>query len=100
MEPGTLRAEGLGFGDFGSRRIGGIGVCKQGFRDLGFGVESFSDLGLRVHAIFRAILGGFRKVGGTLFWGPYNKDPTTLLHLGYYIRVPYFGKLPFIWGLT
>ena len=20
--------------------------------------------------------GSFRKLGGTLFWGPYNKDPT------------------------
>ena len=28
---------------------------------------------------------------GTLFGGPYNKDPTIL---GYYIRVPYFRKLP------
>ena len=67
-------------------------MCKQGFRDLGFGVESFSDLGLRVHAICRAILGGFRKVGGTLFWGPYNKDPTTLLHLGTMLGSPILGN--------
>ena len=60
MEPGTLRAEGLGFGDFGSRSPINPG-CVQGFRDLGFGVESFSDLGLRVHAIFRAILGVSEK---------------------------------------
>ena len=24
--------------------------------------------------------------GGTLFWGPYNMDPT--IYLGYYIKVP------------
>ena len=23
-----------------------------------------------------AVLGGFRKLGVPLFWGPYNKDPT------------------------
>ena len=28
--------------------------------------------------------GSFRKLGGTLFWGPY---------VGYHIRVPYFRKL-------
>ena len=43
----------------------------------------------------------FPKIRGTLFWGPYNKDPTT--YLGYYIRVPYFRKLPFgvrgIWSV-
>ena len=32
-------------------------------------------------------------MGGTLFWGPYHKDPTVCV--GYYIRVPYFRKLPF-----
>ena len=35
---------------------------------------------------------GVSENWGTLFWGPYNKDPTTL---GYYVRVPYFGKLPY-----
>ena len=35
---------------------------------------------------------------GTLFWGPYNKDPTN--YLGYYIRVPYFRKLPFVHPLA
>ena len=29
------------------------------------------------------------KIRDTLFWGPYNKDPTILR---YYIRVPYFWK--------
>ena len=33
----------------------------------------------------------FPKIWGTLFWGPYDKDPTIL---GYYIRVPYFQKPP------
>ena len=28
---------------------------------------------------------------GTLFWGPFNKDPTIL---GYYIRVPLFSETP------
>ena len=50
----------------------------------------------------------FPKIRGTLFWGPYNKDPTistrTLAlgrhgftvsyYSGYYSRVPYFRKLP------
>ena len=31
----------------------------------------------------------FPKIRGTLFWGPYNKD-----RIIYYIRVPYFRKLP------
>ena len=35
----------------------------------------------------------FPKIGGTLFGGPYNKDPT--IYLDYYIRVPYFRKLPY-----
>ena len=35
----------------------------------------------------------FPKIWSTLFWGPYNKDPT--IYIGYYIRVPYFRKLPF-----
>ena len=35
----------------------------------------------------------FPKIRSTLFWGPYNKDPTTLL--GYHIRVPYFRKLSY-----
>ena len=35
---------------------------------------------------------GVSENRGTLFWGPYNKDPTN--YLGYYIRVPYFQKLP------
>ena len=35
----------------------------------------------------------FPKTGGTLFWCPYNKDPTIIG--GYYIRVPYFRKLPY-----
>ena len=34
---------------------------------------------------------GVSENRGTLFWGPYNKDPT---NLGYYIRVSYFRKLP------
>ena len=33
----------------------------------------------------------FQKIRGTLFWGPYNKDP---YYLGYFLRVPYFRKLP------
>ena len=33
----------------------------------------------------------FPKIRGTLFGDPYNKDPT----VGYYIRVPYFRKLPY-----
>ena len=36
-----------------------------------------------------------KKYHAPLFWGPYNKDPTTL---GYYIRVPYFRKLPYAFG--
>ena len=36
--------------------------------------------------------GSFRKFGGTLFWGPYNKDPTIL---GTTVGVPYFRKLPY-----
>ena len=35
----------------------------------------------------------FPKIRGTLFWGPENKDPS--INLGYYIRVPYFRKLPY-----
>ena len=35
----------------------------------------------------------FPKIRGTLFWGPYHKDPTN--YLGYYNRVPYFRKLPY-----
>ena len=34
----------------------------------------------------------FPKVRGTLFRGPYNKDP---YYLGYYIGVPYFRKPSF-----
>ena len=34
----------------------------------------------------------FPKIRGTVFWGPYNKDPGSY-YLGYYIRVPYFRKL-------
>ena len=34
---------------------------------------------------------GVSKIRGTLFGGPYNKDPT--IYIGYYIRVPYFRKL-------
>ena len=30
----------------------------------------------------------FRKIRGTLFWGPYNR----ILLLGYYIGVPIFGN--------
>ena len=33
----------------------------------------------------------FPTIRGTLFWAPYNRDPTN--YLGYYIRVPYFRKL-------
>ena len=33
--------------------------------------------------------GGFQKIGGTLFWGPYDKDPTIL---GTILGVPYFPK--------
>ena len=32
---------------------------------------------------------GVSEIRGTLFWGPYNKDPT-----GYYIRVPIFSETP------
>ena len=46
---------------------------RVGFRDSGF----------------RDSFGSFRSA---LFWGPCNKDPT---NLGYFIRVPYFRKLPF-----
>ena len=28
-------------------------------------------------SINRSLDGSFRKIRGTLFWGPYNKDPTT-----------------------
>ena len=35
----------------------------------------------------------FQKMRGTLFWGPYSKDPTIL---GYSIGVPYFRKLPYL----
>ena len=35
---------------------------------------------------------GVPKIRGTLFWGPYSKDPT---NSGYYTRVPYFRKLPY-----
>ena len=35
--------------------------------------------------------GGFRKLGGTLLWGPYKEGS---YYLGYYIRVPYFRNLP------
>ena len=41
--------------------------------------------------IRRAHQGVSEKKGGTLCWGPYNKDPTIL---GYYLRVPYFRKPP------
>ena len=37
---------------------------------------------------WRLCMWEFPKIGGTIFWGPYNKD------LGYYIRVSYFRKLP------
>ena len=33
------------------------------------------------------VLWEFPKIGGTLFWGPYSKDPT--------FRVPYFRKRPY-----
>ena len=43
------------------------------------------------HSCFaEASLWDFPKVRGTLFWGPYNKDPTIL---GYYIRVPFGNPL-------
>ena len=44
-------------------------------------------------AVFRASASdvGVSENWGTLFGGPCNKDPTIL---GYYIRVPYFRKLP------
>ena len=37
-------------------------------------------------------MGVFRKLGVPYFRGPYHKDPN---QLGYYIRVPYFRKLPY-----
>ena len=36
---------------------------------------------------------GDSEIRGTLFWGPYNKDPT--IYLRYKIRVPYFRKPPY-----
>ena len=53
----------------------------------------------------------FPKIRGTLFWGPYNKDPTKCYYLGCYIRGPYFRKPPcrplknfkgriFLWGFA
>ena len=36
------------------------------------GVRALGRLGLRVNCLY----GSFRKLGGTLFWGPYNMDPT------------------------
>ena len=36
--------------------------------------------------------------GGTLFWGPYNKDST--YYSGYYSRAPYFRKLGLQEGLN
>ena len=43
-------------------------------------------------------LGVSEHKGGTLFWGPYNKDPTIwgTIYLGYYIG-PY-NKDPTIWS--
>ena len=38
--------------------------------------------------------GSFRKVGGTLFWGPYSKDP---IILGAILGSPNFRKLPDVW---
>ena len=35
---------------------------------------------------------GLSESWGTLFWGPYNTDPT--YSLGYYIRVPIFSETP------
>ena len=34
----------------------------------------------------------FMGVSGTLFWGPYNKDPTIS---GTILESPYFRKLPY-----
>ena len=34
----------------------------------------------------------FPKIRGTFVGSPYNKDPT--IYCRYYIRVPYFRKLP------
>ena len=39
----------------------------------------------------RVALDGSFQIRGTLFWSPYNKDPT--IRGTYYIRAPYFGKL-------
>ena len=39
-----------------------------------------------------SIMWWFPIIRGTLFCGPYNKDPTN--YLGYYVRVPYFRKPP------
>ena len=40
---------------------------------------------------------GLSENWGTLFWGPYKKDPT--YYLGYYIRVPYLRKPPKFTGM-
>ena len=45
-----------------------------------------------VGELTRFFISEFPKIRGTLFWDPYNKDPT----LGYYIRVPFCRKLPYV----
>ena len=62
--------------------------CGLGFRLLGLGfmlilridsLESHRNLNpeLRSHmTITLSLKWEFPKIGGTLFWGPYNKDPT------------------------
>ena len=56
------------------RSTGGLLVgCSIGgayYRVAGYSMAGF--LGVR-----GVMIGEFPKIRGTLFWGPYNKDPTT-----------------------
>ena len=79
---------GLGFrvsgveGFWGSVRVWGLRLL--GFKGCGLycGLMSFrGDSGLEVLGVLaapqvRGLHGSFRKLGGTLSWDPYNKDPT------------------------
>ena len=113
---GALGFGGLGFRGLGFRGLGfrGLGFRGLGFRGLGFRGLGFRGLGFRVLGLgfwvqeasrspgcnfrvfnpeIRTVEHGtaweFPKIRGTLFWGPYNKDPTIR---GTFLGSPIFGN--------
>ena len=71
-----FRASDFRFQGVGSGLIGFVRDSRRGsvyYLGSGFSGLEGLNLGFRMIEGFRW---EFPKIGGTLFWGPYNKDPT------------------------